>query len=468
MRAQHPHQPGGTLGLWCGGDLPGLGDQLLARVLERELTQRLGDWRVRALAPFGWTRPVRADGGHVAEPLGERTPGRVRELAESHHLHLVAPSFPLGSDLAGRYGEDVPARAFFTGGLGVEPDALWISAKVAEEVPAELVEWAARQPLASVRDEVSRERLRAAGLRHDVTVVPNPALLADRLLSASDLRTRVAQLRQLGQLPPEGQSYLVVQVPRTSFTALRPAVAKTAELLAIGEVVLLPTGGPVPDTGWRALPSDTVLEDRLAMLSGAAAVLAADEYVAAAAHAFRRRWVLFDPKGTDRAGVEQFASADRVVTRPSGLAAAFRRALRDDDDNLAPKAVHRLDEHLDAVAAEAERAFAARGGSLEPRLAALVEENRALRSAQQRLRERIVADRHVLIERLIAQREQDRERDDDGPELAEERRLHRELAERHREVLAQLDAERRELAAMRATRLFRWTRLLRAAYGKLR
>lgn len=158
--------------------------------------------------------------------------------------------------------------------------------------------------------------------------------------------------------------------------------------------------------------------------------------------------------------MEQFASADRVVARPSGLAAAFRRTLRDDDDR-SPKAVRRLDEHLDAVAVAAERAFAARGGCVTSRVAALVEENRALRLAQQRMRDRIVADRHILAERLL-------EAGPGGPELAEERRLHGELAERHREVLAQLEAERRELAAMRATKLFRWTRLVRGAYGRLR
>lgn len=461
MHELHPKPSGGTIGLWCGSDLPGLGDQIAARVLARELRHRLGDWQVRTLAPFGWTRPTRADGGLVAEPLGGRTPGRVRELVESHHLNVVAPSFPLGADLSGWYGEDVPAQEFFTGGLGVEPEALCLAVRVAEEVPAGLVEWMARQPLASVRDEVSRDRLRAAGLSPDVAVVPSPALLVDRLLPKGDMRTRAAQLRQLGQLPPEGRSYLVVHVPHTSFTALRPAVAKTAELLAIGDVVLLSTGAPVPpDTGWRALPADTVLEDRLAVLSGAAAVIAADEHVAAAAHAYGRRWVLFDPKAADRAAVEQFASADRVVARPSGLAAAFRRTLKDDDDR-APKAVRRLDEHLDAVAVAAEEALAARGGCATPRLAALVEENRALRLAQQRMRDRIVADRHVLAERLLAVRS-------GGPELAEERRLHGELARRHQEVLAQLEAERRELAAVRATKLFRWTRLLRAAYGRLR
>jgi hypothetical protein len=456
-----PKPSGGTIGLWCGSDLPGLGDQIAARVLVRELRHRLGDWQVRTLAPFGWTRPTRADGGLVAEPLGERTPGRVRELVESHHLNVAAPSFPLGADLSGRYGEPVPAQEFFTGGLGVEPEVLCVAVRVAEEVPAGLVEWMARQPLASVRDEVSRDRLRAAGLSRDVTVVPSPALLVDRLLPTSDMRIRAEQLRQLGQLPPEGRSYLVVHVPHTSFTALRPAVAKTAELLAIGDVVLLSTGAPVPpDTGWFSVPSDTVLEDRLAVLSGAAAVIAADEHVAAASHAYGRRWVLFDPKGADRAAVEQFASADRVVARPSGLAAAFRRTLRDDDDR-SPKAVRRLDEHLDAVAVAAERAFAARGGCVTSRVAALVEENRALRLAQQRMRDRIVADRHILAERLL-------EVGPGGPELAEERRLHGELAERHREVLAQLEAERRELAAMRATKLFRWTRLVRGAYGRLR
>ncbi len=461
---QQPPPNGGTIGLWCGADLPGQGDQLVVHVLGRELRSRLGDWCVRPLAPFGWTRPHRADGGLVAEPLGSRTPSRVRELISAHDLSLVVASFPLGDDLAARYGEDVPAAPFFTDGLGADPDAGCVAVRVAEGVPADLVAWFGRQPVVSVRDEVSRDRLRAAGLRRDVPVVPTPALLADRVLPARDVPPRVRQLRQLGHLPPDGRSYLVAHVPVASFTALRPAIARTAELLAIGDVVLLPAGGPLPDAGWRSLPEDVVLEDRLTAIAGASAVVAADDHVAAVAEAYGRSWVLFDPTGSERAAVAAFASADRVVSRPSGLAAAFRRVLA--AGGRSADAVRVLDDHLDEVAAAAERAHAARGGSANARLAALVAENQALRAAQQRMRDRIAADRHLLVERLLAEPEPTPAKDE--PELAEERRLHRELAERHRDVLAALAAERRELAALRNTKLFRWTRLLRTAYGKLR
>jgi hypothetical protein len=461
-----PQSPptGGTIGLWCGVDLPGQGDDLVVQVLGRELTSRLGDWCVRPLAPFGWTRPHRADGGLVAEPLGDRTAARVRELDSAHDLSLVVASFPLGGALAERYGEDVPAAPFFTGGLGIDPDAGCVAVRIAEDVPAELVSWFDRQPAASVRDEVSRDRLRAAGVRRDVPVVSTPALLADRLHPARNVPPRVEQLRQLGHLPPDGRSYLLAHVPAGSFAALRPAIAKTAELLAVGEVVLLPAGSPIADAGWRSLPADAVLEDRLTAIAGASAVVAGDEQVAAVAEAYGRNWVLFDPTGSERAAVATFAPADRVVSRPSGLAAGFRHALRADERSA--DAVRALDAHLDEVCAAAERAHAARGGSATVRLAALVAENQALRAAQQRMRDRIAADRHLLVERLLA--EPERPPAADEPELAEERRLHRELAERHRDVLAALAAERRELEALRSTKLFRWTRLLRAAYGKLR
>ena len=120
-----------------------------------------------------------------------------------------------------------------------------------------------------------------------------------------------------------------------------------------------------------------------------------------------------------------------------------------------------LDEHLNAVARQAEEAFA-RKGAVEPRIASLVAENKAFRKAHQRLHARLVAEREAVIEHMLSRT------GDVGPDLAEERRLHADLAERHRDVLAALAAERAELVALRGTKLYRWTRLPRAVYGKLR
>ncbi|WP_440901132.1 hypothetical protein [Actinosynnema sp.] len=457
-----PQPAGGTAALWSSSDLPGLGDQLLVRVIERELRARLGDWCVRPFAPHGWTRPQRADAGFIAEPLGERTPRRVRELAENHHLHLVAPSFPLGDDLAARYGADVPGAAFFTAGLGLRPDAACVAVRVAESVPAELVAWAGRQPLLSVRDEESARRLREAGAKAEVAVVGHPGLLLERLLPADSLKARANQLRQLGQLPAGGRSYLVVQVPAEGFEKLRPTIAKIVELLAVQDVVLLPIGVPVPEGDWVALPPDTVLEDRAAVLADSAAVIAVDEHVAAAAQAYGRNWVLLDPTGREGAAAELFGAVERVAQRPSQLAAAFRRALKAGPGGH-EEAVRALDEHLDAVAETAEAAFAASGQGLPDRVAALVAENRALRVAHHRLRERVTADRHAMVELTLGGGPVE-----GGPELEEERRLHGELAERHRELVERLGASERELDAMRRTKLFRYTRALRFVYGKLR
>lgn len=383
---------GGTLGLLCSTDLDGLGDQLPVRILERELRERLGDWRIRPLALREHSH--RADGGLVATPL---------RLVGPDDFHLIVVSLSESVEIA-----DVPGNAVKVGGAGAE-------------------------------------------------AVPNLGVLADRLVRPEVLTTRAHHLQQLGKLPE--QRYLLLHVAAsTPLARLRPAVAKAAELLAIDHVVVLPTGTAPEDSGWPTLPHDAVVEDRLAVIANAAAVVACDEHIAATAQAFGRTWVLFDPDGTERAAVEQFGSGDQIATRPSQLVTAVRRALKVERST---KAVQVLDEHLNAVARLAEEAFA-RKGAVEQRIAVLVAENQALRKAHQRLHARLVAEREAVIEHMLSRS------GDVGPDLAEERRLHGELAERHRDVLAALAAERAELEALRGTKLYRWSRLPRVVYGKLR
>jgi hypothetical protein len=399
---------GGTLGLLCSTDLSGLGDQLPVRVLERELGERLGDWRIRPLARREHSH--RADGGLVATPLSSVGP-------DDFHLIVVSPSEPVDFDVPGN-AVGVAVRSGGKTGITV---------------------------------------LSVRGGDTGAEVVPNLGVIADRLVPQEVLTTRVQHLRQLGRVPE--QRYLLLHVAAdTPLAWLRPAVAKAAELLAIDHVVVLPTGAMPEDSGWPTLPHDAVVEDRLALIANATAVVACDEHVAAAAQAFGRTWVLFDPHGTERAAAEQFGSAVQIVGRPSQLVTAVRRALKVERSS---KAVEVLDEHLNAVARLAEEAFA-RKGAVEPRIAVLVRENEALRRAHERLHARLVAEREAVIEHMLGHV------GDTGGDLAEERRLHAELAERHRDVLAALAAERAELAALRGTKLYRWSRLPRFVYGKLR
>lgn len=391
----------------CSTELDGLGDQLPVRVLERELRERLGDWRISPLARREHSH--RADGGLGATPISSIGP-------DDFHLIVVSLSEPL--EIPELPGNAVGVAVRSGGKTGVE--------------------------ILSTRDE-------------GPDVVPNLGVLADRLVDPDVLTARVQHLQQLGRLPEH--RYLVLHVtPATPLARLRPAVAKAAELLAIDHVVVLPTGEKPEDTGWATLPHDAVVEDRLAVIANAAAVVAGDEHVAAAAQAFGRTWVLFDPKGVDRAAVEQFGSAEQIATAPSRLVTALRRALKVE---RSAKAVRVLDEHLNAVARLAEEAFA-RTGAVEQRIALLAAENQALRKAHQQLRARLIAEREAVVEHMLSRS------GDVGPDLATERRLHTELAERHRDVLAALAADRAELAAMRSTKLYRWTRLPRVVYGKLR
>jgi DNA anti-recombination protein RmuC len=98
-------------------------------------------------------------------------------------------------------------------------------------------------------------------------------------------------------------------------------------------------------------------------------------------------------------------------------------------------------------------------------MATLVEENNALRQAHWRQRQRMVVERQRLAEPL-AQAWQER---DDALSTAET--LHASntaLTRRNEELAARLAHVEQELANWRDTKLVRWTKPLRDAYGKAR
>lgn len=328
----------GAVAIWTSADQPGLGDQLLGRVIQQELLARLPGWRMTLCSPDGWRRPAVADGGLVAEPLRDRSPD---ELAAAATLTVVCSDDPFTLELATRLDPAHPVVPF-----GVR------------EVPAVL---AARAAFVAEAD---------------------PAFLLDHVVGLETLPVRVAQLRQLGELP-DG------------------------------------------DYDVSEFPAGVVFEDRLAILSGARSVTTDDEHVAAACAALGVSCVGPAPRGS----------------------------------------VTELRDELDRLAALAEKTLAEQGGDLGTRMAVLAEENHALRLAHWLLRERMLVERQRLVEPLA---ETWRERDEAVDEAAGLRDRNRELARQNEELAARLAHVESELSAWQGTKLVRWTRPLRDAYGKAR
>lgn len=413
----------GFAAIWGSTDLPGVGDQVLARVLEHQLRLRLPDHRTVLFAPFGVTRPTVADGGVVARPLG--TGARAA-------LTVVCPGFPVGSsaaELVDRYGtpDAAPAARWFSTGLADGP-LVWTAVRVPADPSPEVVATVDAQPWTSVRDRVSLERLRRAGVRGDVAVVGHPGLLAGELVDESVRHNRLRVLRQLGLLP--AGEYVVLD------GAAATADGLAARLSDLAEHVI-------------GLAPDLVLEDRVAVLSGAVAVVAGDEHVAAVAAGLGVRWALFDPSTVDHPVVAEFGGAEQLVVDPAQVAAALRTG-------CAPTAVTALTDHLDRVA---RLAAADLTDDIDARLADVVEENRALRMAIARLRAQSGTERQRLVEALADER---RARDEALAALADAGPAS------NPELAARLAEAQRELAAWRNTKLVRWSSPLRGAYGRLR
>jgi hypothetical protein len=328
----------GAVAIWTSADQPGLGDQLLGRVIQQELLTRLPGWRMTLCSPDGWRRPAVADGGLVTEPLRDRSPD---ELTAAATLTVVCSDDPFTLELASRLDPAHPVVPF-----------------AVRDVPAVL---AARAAFVAAAD---------------------PAFLLDQVVDRQTLPARVAQLRQLGELP-DG------------------------------------------DYDIAELPEDVVFEDRLAILSGATAVTTDDAHVTAACAALGVRCEGPAPKGS----------------------------------------VAELRDELDRLAALAEKTLAEQGSDLGTRVAVLADENHALRQAHWRLRERMLVERQRLAEPLA---QTWRERDEAVDEAAELRARNRELTRRNEELAARLAHVESELSNWRNTKLVRWTRPLRDAYGKAR
>ena len=394
------------IAVWGTFDVDNYGDHLFPRVAAHELGRRLPGAVVSAFAPYGWLHPTGLDGGRAAAPLGPWSPARARQLAAAHHLVLVGGGELIHLKdpiLAAVYGTTTaeldrmaPSR-FFVEGLGPDLEAqcpvVWHGVGVpwtpAGAAAARLRQALAPRPYVTVRDRHSARRLTEAGVDRPVEVVPDSALLIDRIMPAAALAARLERLRAAGDYPARGTPVLAVQ----GCDLLRPHVdAVVAELRhwqagcpVPPAVVVLETGrcrgdAPTADAVERAfaparvwrLPPDAVVEDLAAAVAGADVFVGSSLHGAVTALVYRRPFVLLNL--IDDAKLDGFGDITGlehlVVHRAGEVAAALVRAVAEPPGpGLLSGLQGRIDRHFDRIADLArERAEARREVGPDPAL----------------------------------------------------------------------------------------------------
>ena len=388
------------LALWGTFDVDNYGDHLFPRVAVHELRRRLPGATVDVYAPYGRLHPTPLDDGPVA-PLGTWSPQRAAELARTYdtvvigggeiiHLNdpLLAPVYGVPPAELTRMA---PSRFFVEGlgsaarerrcpvvwhavGVSVEPEP---GGEQAQRLRAAL----ARRRHVAVRDRYSKERLRRAGVDRPIEVVPDSALLLDRVLPAPALAARLERLRAAGSYP--SGPVLVIQgcdliVPSAGRLAralgewldhrpagsgpLAPVVIETGRCRgdAFFADALIPA--LAPRRAFR-LPAGAGITELAAAIAGGAMFLGSSLHGAITALVYGRPFVLLNLAGEskldgfgDLTGLE-----DRVVHDLDGLGAALDRALtRPAPPDLLPGLQRRIDGHFDRIAAIAAGAAARR------------------------------------------------------------------------------------------------------------
>jgi polysaccharide pyruvyl transferase WcaK-like protein len=469
----HPPTPRpARVALWGTFDVDNYGDHLFPRVAAHELGRRLPDAVVDAYSPYGWLHPTGLDGGRAASPLGPWSPERAARLAVSHHLvvvgggELIHLDDPLLAPVYGTTADELrrmaPSR-FFVEGLGPELEAdcpvVWHGVGVpwppAEDGARRLRAALAARPYVTVRDRHSARRLAEAGVERPVDVVPDSALLVDRILPLELLRDRLDRLRAGGGYPEPGSPALVVQGCDLLLPHLDAVVAAITRWQAGRpvplEVVVIETGrcrgdGIFADDLERALaqqvwrlPAGAAVEDLAAAIAGAGVFFGSSLHGAITALAYGRPFVLLNLMGEAKLdGFGDLTGLDRcVVHTAAGIVPALDGALADPaPPGLLAELQHRIDRHFDRLAELASERAAARPG-VEPHPALAID---------------AVADH---VGRLRG------ERDTARAGLA---RVEVEL-----EAVSRRAGEaERELRALQATRTFRLLGPARDLYGRLR
>jgi hypothetical protein len=275
-----------------------------------------------------------------------------------------------------------PSR-FFVEGLGPEAErdcpVVWHGVGVpwapVGDAAGRLRRALAGRPYVTVRDRHSARRLADAGVETPIEVVPDSALLIDRIMPGAALAARLDRLRDGGGYPGPGRPVLVVQgcellVPHLN-GGVAPAVAGWP-----GEVIVVETGRCRGDGVFAAalqralpghrlfrLPEGAELDDLAAAIAGGDLFLGSSLHGAITALTYGRPFVLLNL--IDDAKLDGFGDVtglDRWVVHTAGeVPSAVRGAVAGPvPPGLVDSLQHRLDRHFDRIAEIAAERAAAR------------------------------------------------------------------------------------------------------------
>ncbi|MGH9035981.1 MAG: polysaccharide pyruvyl transferase family protein [Acidimicrobiia bacterium] len=382
------------LALWGTFDVDNYGDHLFPRVAAHELRRRLPGARVDAYAPYGRLHPTPLDDGPVA-PLGAWTPQRAAELAGAHDTvvigggEIIHLNDPLLAPVYGASAEELTRMApsrFFVEALGPELErrcpVVWHAVGVSVEpdgAQAQRLRGAlAGRSHVAVRDRFSRERLQRAGVERPIEVVPDSALLLDRVLPAGALAGRLDRLRSAGCYPAgpalalQGCDLIVPHAGRLARavgewldrrpTGLEPAIIETGRCR--GDTLFADALAPqlAPRRVYR-LASGAGIDDLAAAIAGGVVFVGSSLHGAITALVYGRPFVLLNLAGEPK--LDGFGDltglGDRVIHDIDALAPALDRALAEPvPADLLPGLQRRIDEHFDRIAAIAAGAASSR------------------------------------------------------------------------------------------------------------
>lgn len=300
----------GAVAIWTSADQPGLGDQLLGRVIQQELLARLPGWRMTLCSPEGWRRPSVADGGLVTEPLRDRMPA---ELSAAATLTVVCSDDPFTLDLA----------------TSLDP-AHPVVAVAVRDVPATLAARAA------------------------FVVDANPALLLDGVVDRETLPVRVAQLRQLGELA-DGD-YDVTEPPADVVFEDRLAILSGARSVTTDDEhtaaacawLGVPCDGPAPRGSVTELRAaldrladlaEKTLAEQGADLGSRVAVLAEENHALRQSHWHLRQRMLVERQRLAEPLAQTWRDRDEAVAEADELRAANVELTRRNEE-LAARLAH--------------------------------------------------------------------------------------------------------------------------------
>ncbi|MGH9282028.1 MAG: methyltransferase domain-containing protein, partial [Acidimicrobiales bacterium] len=477
------------LGLWSDLEPHDRRGALVLRITGNELSRRIPGATLRWFSAGEEPRPGPHDGGVPLEALGAWSPERARELAGELDCVVVTGDLP-GGRWPGPLDEVTLSESEDDEGCPV----LWSAVRFGpRSAPRRGAERPAVPAYAAVLDG-------EPGLVLDdaVTTVPDPLLLVPRLLRPDALTRRLQLARIMGWFPAEGPAVVVEVDGSVMPHAGALADALEVELARSGGAVVL-VAEPAEEAARAAdalqaavggrchrLPSHVPVDDLVAVVAGATAVVAGSDLVALVALAYRRAVAqLRLGAGQPPAVLAHVTGRPHgVVTEPGQLAALLGDSPFRPDPATMAALQGRLDAHFDRVAAVATAAVSARDHRPSGRHPLPSGEYvAALELAHRRMQQRLEGERRAVAQHLASlyanhEAELARARSHAATLRAERDRLDAERQEavrestetgrRLREVEGRLEHTSAELHALRNTRILRVFRPARALYARIR